>query len=307
LLDNFVEYEYLNKEDENGNTALHLAAMWGHFATTQLLINKKGCKMEAINQDGNTPLHLSVLQYDCYAVAKLLLSTLIKNKSDYYTKTNNNGQTPLDLASDSNKREMVNLFKSFDILKKYSVPEVIKLQDTTELKKLIDEGENVDKQQINDGCTGLHIAAQKGNLDLVQSLLLAKANTTIQDKWKRTPLHYASQNSKKEIAQVLLKEGCDPHVLDKNGMTVLIYAIQHGAYDIVDVLIKSNCNVQQKDGHGCTPLHKAAFFGQKRIVELLLAAGCKNIQDRKGITPLDLATEWDSKEIIKLLKDKGDK
>jgi len=240
---------------------------------------------------------LAVQHYDCYSVAKLLLQNGCKNDVK-----NKKGQTPLDLASESGKKEMVKLFTDIlKITKEYSVPEAVKLQDTSILNELIEKGAEVNAQ-TNDKSTGLHFAAQKGNLTFIQKLLEAKADPKIQDRWKKTPLHYAvNQNLKKDIAQALLKEGCEPHVADDCGLTALIVAIQNGANEIVDVLIKSKCSIDQKDEHGCTPLHKAAFFGHDNIVKLLLDSNCNVIKDKRGITPIELAKYWNYTEIVNLL------
>lgn len=44
--------------------------------------------------------------------------------------------------------------------------------------------------------------------------------------------------------------------------------------------------------HGATPLHLAVIAGSERIVKWLLLAGCdRNLVNKKGQTPKDLALE----------------
>jgi len=287
----------LNIKDKNGYTPLHLAASWGHYGTTQLLLDKS-CKMDEQDQDGNTPLHLAVQHYDCYSVAKLLIKRLGDKCNAIMNKK---GQTPLDLASAENKKEMVKLFKDAGFDKEYNVPEAV-AQDHNLLKTILENNKQHDQivniQTNHDKFTGLHIAAQKGNSQSTQMLLDAKADTNVKDRWGKTPLHYAVQNSKKDIVQLLLNNKCDPKVQDENGITALIYAIQNGSNEVVAAYINAKYDINQKDEHGCNPLHKAAFFGYDTIVKQLLDAGCKVVKDKRGISPVDLAKDWNFTDIV---------
>jgi len=284
--------------------------MWGHYNTTKLLLGKD-CKKYIQNKDGNTPLHLAVLDYSCYSVAKLLIRDDNNDRSDDNNDSkriisikNKKGQTPHDVALECDKKDMAQLFENEIDPEKYSLLELVKLQNETKLKDLIiGRGKDVNEQTKIDKSTALHVAAQKGSLSIVKLLLEGKADTNQKDKWGKTPLHYSVQNSK-EIAQLLLEQKCDINLVDNYGLTALYYAIQNGADDIVDVLINDlRCNVEQPDEDGCTPLHKAVFFGYKSVVKRLLdkSPGCKNKKDKTGKTPLDLATEWNFTEINLLL------
>jgi len=172
---------------------------------------------------------------------------------------------------------MVDLFEEYEFKKKeYTVPEAVKFEkNSTKLQKLIDENADINKQTI-DFSTGLHIAAQKGNFELVKMLLDAKANPKLKDKCGKIPLHYAIEDSKKDIVKELLTK-CDPDAVDNNGFTALLYAAENGSRDVVKLLINSKmCDREFSDKETCrTALHKAAHFGHKSVVELLLKSGCK--------------------------------
>jgi len=137
-------------------------------------------------------------------------------------------------------------------------------------------------------------------------LLKAKADTNLKDQYGKTPLHYAVEDSKKNIVGLLVKKfaRCDLNMVDNNGFPALFYAAENGAHEVVKLLIESRkCNLNFTDEeHGCTALHKAAFFGNKSVVTLLLESNCKIQPDRRGISPIDVAKEFNETKIERLLE-----
>lgn len=55
----------------------------------------------------------------------------------------------------------------------------------------------------------LHLAAQQGDLELVDSLLAKGANINAFDELGKTPLHYAVQEERFDVVERLLKAGAD--------------------------------------------------------------------------------------------------
>jgi ankyrin repeat protein len=77
------------KENESGNTTLHLAAQNGHQSIVKLLLSKASVNEKNIN--GDTPLHLAVQGGHLSVIKELCDPDTIKEK-------NNQGDTPLHLA-----------------------------------------------------------------------------------------------------------------------------------------------------------------------------------------------------------------
>jgi len=81
----------LEKEDENGQCALHYACLGGQEKLIRLLLEFKG-NVDAINKTGETPLHVAAFMGQALPVR-----VLIKAKASG-TVQDNGGQTPLHIA-----------------------------------------------------------------------------------------------------------------------------------------------------------------------------------------------------------------
>lgn len=115
--DNSYNEDLINKQNNDGDTALNWAVMKGNLPKIKRLTYKT--KKDLTNKDGNTPLHLTAIYgWNCDAVAE----ELINEKFPLYTK-NNKGQTVLDVAKQHKRDALVTLLSFY-------------FPDGTELEKL---------------------------------------------------------------------------------------------------------------------------------------------------------------------------
>lgn len=81
----------LNEKNNEGNTVLHLSVLDNSIELVEYLLDK-GVDLNIKNKDGDTPLHLAI-KLETFPITKLLLDH--KAKLDVFNKNN---ETPVDLA-----------------------------------------------------------------------------------------------------------------------------------------------------------------------------------------------------------------
>ena len=145
--------------------------------------------------------------------------------------------------------------------------------EAQQVSRLIAAGADVNARHDHDkgpefglsGYTVLHLAAERGHVDVVHELIKGGAEIDARRNDRHTPL-----------------------------LAVVTADYQPGQEEIVAALLAAGADVNARDEYGYTPLHWAAKVGwrHKAIVKLLLAAGADvNATNDLGITPLHGAAE----------------
>jgi hypothetical protein len=93
------------------------------------------------------------------------------------------------------------------------------------------------------------------------------------DRTGCTPLHYAVYRGNLDIVAMLLEEWADVNATDVNGWTCLHWATFEAREDCVAFLLAHKADVNAKDRDGMTALHWAAYRGHTAVVNLLLEHG----------------------------------
>ncbi|MES2945312.1 MAG: ankyrin repeat domain-containing protein [Pseudomonadota bacterium] len=193
--------------------------------------------------------------------------------------------------------------------------------------------------------TGLHAAAQKGDLAKIDSLATAKADLNARDGNGRTPLHVAAFASQREAIKALVKHGADINLLDKDrydGVTIAAVAndeetlrvlLEHGAsaklitsrYDgtaliaaahlghegVVKQLITAGAPLNHVNNLHWTAAIEAVVLGdggprhQETLRALIKAGANLQLADRQGNTPLQLAKSRGYREMVQMLERAG--
>jgi ankyrin repeat protein len=177
--------------------------------------------------------------------------------------------------------------------------------------------------------TGLHAAAQRGDVASIQRLAASRTALEATDAHGRTPLHVATFARRREAVAALLKAGANPGALESgryDAVTIAAVAddeetlrvlLAHGAsaklvtsrYDgtaliaaahlghdgVVRQLIQAGAPLDHVNNLHWTALIEAIVLGDggprhQRTLQLLLDAGADTtLTDRAGRTPLQLA------------------
>ena len=122
--------------------------------------------------------------------------------------------------------------------------------------------------------TGLHAAAQKGDIAKIDRLAAAKADLNARDGNGRTPLHIATFAGQREAIKALAKRGADINLLDKDRYDGVTIAAVANDEETLRVLLAQGASAKlvtsRYDG---TALIAAAHLGHEGVVKQLIAAG----------------------------------
>lgn len=306
----------------NGMTALHWAVVvqddhvgQNRAADRLSIVNiliENGADVNAQDDDGDVPL-MSVYTLD-------IAATLIKNGVNLNTR-NKRGRTPLMEVLESAARTS----KGYDYLsivelllssgakvnisdndKNTALMEAVSIPDAFNFVKiLLENGATIDAKNKY-GETALMLSS---SLPVIKLLINHGANVNQKDRRGKTVFNHLarradyslSDNKKKEYFEALYKLGINVSIHD-----AAIYNIE----EIVSDYIAKGGNVDALDkSEKRTALHHATQYANVGIARALLDAGADpNIEDKWGITPLELSVfdviTYNKKYIRK--KDLGD-
>ncbi|MDR3285711.1 MAG: ankyrin repeat domain-containing protein [Holosporales bacterium] len=106
----------------------------------------------------------------------------------------------------------------------------------------------------------LFTAVERGDYKKVEELILNSENKDVlvnaKDGW--TPLHIAAARGDTEVVQVLVGAGANKEARDRNGFTPLHIAAARGNTEVVQVLVDAGANEEAKNNIGWTPRKTSA-------------------------------------------------
>jgi ankyrin repeat protein len=292
------------------HSPLHLAALYGQVGTAGVLI-EKGADVNAAEATeatltGVAPLHLAAQRGHPEMVAFLLakgadLNALMKRRNSFAGPRD---WTPMEAALDAGQAEVVRLLLSKKALPrlegatlKGAMLGAIQGKHVALMKLLVGLGAPVNERSPQTHQTALRVAAEFGDLELVQ-LLLAKgadARAGEQDGW--TPLRWAAKKNHLKMAEVLLAVG-----VNGNDRSPLCEAAAQGNQPMAALLLGRGADVNGFWGLHDTPLSCATRSGRLEMVRFLLARGAE-IKKSHGL--LHEAALHGRRDVAELLLAKG--
>ncbi|WP_353274585.1 ankyrin repeat domain-containing protein [Wolbachia endosymbiont (group B) of Hofmannophila pseudospretella] len=322
--------KYEEVKAEHRKVSLHLAARLGDLKALEDLL-KKEANVNAKNDKGQTPLHLTVEvcyvdipnsdevedYWNQYFAAEKkcgyvkIVEALLRNEEINVNAQDNNKKTSLHYAAKNNNKEIVvALIKAGAYInavdKDGNAP--LHLAGAKEIGDLL--------QSVKEANDKLLEAAKSGNIDDVENLLNGegKAQVNAIAKGGNTPLHLAAQNGHKDVVEFLLSKGAKVDAQSDDLSTPLHFAAKYGHKDVVEFLLSNEAKVDAQSDDLSTPLHFAAksrYKDTEKIVKFLLDKEADvNAQNDERETPLHLILQKidldiDTDKFYTLLNKKG--
>ena len=172
--------------------------------------------------------------------------------------------------------------------------------------RLIEGGANPKIKNTN-GDTILHVAAERGNDELV-GYILEKGifKSHLRNREGMTPFHKAIENNNRESARILLESGANVSEKIKSGKMALHLAAESGDREILELLLEHGADITAKTKEGRDILQLVAERGNEELVEFVLTRG------KDGFSPESLSIALQSvirnkssHQIVELLVESG--
>jgi ankyrin repeat protein len=337
----------INTENENGDSALHIASELGHLQIVQFLV-KKGARVSKLNNRQECPMAKAIPTQQADVISYFLSYDWTAEKDLNISKDEATFNC-LILASRLGLESVTQMF--LENYKMINVPERIsgdtpltaacKNNQLSTVELLLNNGAN--PNATDESFTPPLIwAARGGNHSIMNALIKNGANVNGFDEQKRTALIAAARSDDVLAAEVLVRYDSSLDWGDKDGISALGWACIRANLNICKYLLQLSCEINKPDVLGRTPLHLAAFSGDEEIIQvshvvntvtkfivhllhynkgcylsdinlsllvkLLLEKGAQmETTDRKGIRPLDRAIACNNANVAQLFLRKGAK
>ncbi|KAK3273020.1 hypothetical protein CYMTET_18719 [Cymbomonas tetramitiformis] len=114
----------------------------------------------------------------------------------------------------------------------------------------------------------LHNAVKNGDLSEVIKLI-GKGEDMCAKQRGKTPLHLAANHGYEDIVQSFLQAGVDPDIQDSNGLTALFLAVEEKHVEVVRMLLTGGAETHVKNKAGASLLKVARDTHDKEIIKLV--------------------------------------
>lgn len=327
----------VNCRFDDGQTPLHLAAIFGHTAIAKYLL-ESNADTTVQDSSGATPLHEAV-RYGHTEIARALL-----NAGADVNARDNLGKTPVMIIIPKDKiAETYKLLISFraDLSLKDMYGDTI-LHNASMLNVgaetfaiLISGGADVNARN-KEGVTPLSIAVQKNDLSTVKLLTSAGANihtqdtngkspltialasssemleavvnstnVTLQDSDGNTPLHLALlTDAPLAKIQYIISLTNDVNIRNRDGNSALFLSVLKNRQKVGELLLAKDADIFSSNTNSNSPLRLALKYGGS-VQDWLITSKTIKAKDGTGNTVLHYAAEWQYKDAISSLVMKG--
>ena len=286
-----------NVPDNQGRTALHLAAERGNTGCCRVLLDSPATDVNALTHKGVSPLMCAV-ESNCEEVVRLL-----HDKGAAVDLVDGDGNSCLDRAVENDNLALFRvLLSELEVspnvasFEGWTIAHSCARKGATEFLREVLQQSGYQYRATDYGITPLHLACQEGHLASAK-VLLNRYSYALDLKASDgvTPIFLAAQNRHPELVEYLIEEGASVAVVTANG-TVLHSAVIGGHPRCLSLLLEAGADVEGAIGRTevDTPLSQAVFNNSVPCVTTLLKHGADPLMcstDPYSSTPLSICFE----------------
>lgn len=207
-----------------------------------------GASVKEVNaKTQNGCVHAVILQDRFADQDKVALINLLLQHNADLTKHNKNNVTPIRLAGEKKKWDIVRAIASQkktdvddDACYGIALHAAAQSGENEVVRELIAAGAPLDWQDDNAGNFYLHEAVRQDSAESVKLLLEHNANINDVNDEGLTPIALAAKNGKWSIVDIFLQDALSKHKTLNQAGIVFAYAIKAGQLDIARMIIRSN-------------------------------------------------------------------
>ncbi|MCK5892871.1 MAG: ankyrin repeat domain-containing protein [Endozoicomonadaceae bacterium] len=297
----------INGQNRYGETALMVSGEKGNLSVVKLLI-RSGAKINAHNKNGQTAIfyaarenHLNVVKF------------LVESGADVDSR-DNNGHTIVVVAAETGQVEVLKYlteqigsnidFPNFPNFPYLETPLLAASREghLNMVEHLILKKANVNALRTIKKESALHAATQNNHSHVVKHLLVCNARTDVRNCYGQTPLFIAAKLGNVEIVDDLIYSAIKIGTFQREGTDALFIASCSGRSEVVRCLIKHGIDIESKDTNKKTPLFIAAEKGCTDVVKTLINLGAQaDVRDSHQDTPLLVATKGNHTGVVECL------
>ena len=298
----------INQRTKNGQNCLHIVADCGYMGLCKTLVEKYDFDIHVADFRGRTALHCCVENINWE-----LFQYFLKMGSNFNQRTRD-GKHCLHIAAEKGYMDLCKTFIdefNFDIhATDYSGKSALHYCAGYGNHQLfhyfIKMGSDIN-QKTNNGQNCLHIAAQKGYMDLCKTFIEEhNFGINIADYSGRSALLYCVESGNHQLFQYFIKIGGNINQRTKYGENCLNIAARWGYMDICKTLVDEyNFDIHITDSSGRTALHHCAGNRTYQLFRYFLKKGMDiNLKTKHDENCLHIAACLGNTELCKMLIEK---
>ena len=224
----------------NNETILHVLCRNNLITVVDYLV-QKGANINAVDNNGQTPIHHIAIAGDCDNIERL---DNIQNV--HYNEVDKLGRTPFSYACQHSSGQLLGF--------------------------LLEHGASVNSVDLS-GTPPINYSVREGNFDSFRFLMRNEASPFASDEKRVAPIHIAAEKGLMDILYELVRIPGQLRLRDSEGNTPLHYAVRNNQLAVIRLITRDPTTISELNNNHDTPLTLAANDSNIDLVNYFFSLG----------------------------------